>query len=328
MGEIEGRPAVDFVVVLPVVGREHLFVSNTLADAADADAFHLVEGHLAKPCSFPPPVDVWMAMRHRDQQVERAHATRGERRIGDAGVLHVHRRIAAEHVPMLDVGEVVAVVFRQVDVVVGHVVVAAVDAEIEHERGAGKPPRGNLAVAPAASQPVGHEPRHAPREVGIDHRRIGGVAAARGVHRGDPSACEFERLDRLLVADLHAHVLREPGHRRRHGTAAADRMVDAVLVLQERQDREQAGTAKRRHAEILRLKREGQPDPFVGKEGAEFRVEALPRLEQRHQLDEVGGGEVHPALERLFEEGSEPGELFARGGHEPRKRARVGGREP
>ena len=53
---------------------------------------------------------------------------RGQRRVGDAGVLDVERRIVGEHVPRLDVGQVGQVVLGQVDRVVGQVVVPALDA--------------------------------------------------------------------------------------------------------------------------------------------------------------------------------------------------------
>jgi hypothetical protein len=47
---------------------------------------------------------------------------------------------AAEDMPPIDVGEVVAVVLREVDRVVRNVVVAALDAEVQHERRAGESP--------------------------------------------------------------------------------------------------------------------------------------------------------------------------------------------
>ena len=105
-------------------------------------------------------------------------------------------------------------------------------------------------------------------------------------------------------------------------------MEHAVLVLEEREDREQARAAERRHPEILRLEREGQTNPLVAEEGTEFGVEAAPGLEQRHQLDQVGVREIPPRLERLLEERREAVELLAVRLHKPRERAAVGGREP
>ena len=62
-----------------------------------------------------------MLMRDRRQHVERAVAARRQRRIGDAGVLDVERRVFGEHVLVLDVVEVPRVILGDVDVVVRQV---------------------------------------------------------------------------------------------------------------------------------------------------------------------------------------------------------------
>ena len=132
-----------------------------------------------------------------------------------------------------------------------------------------------------------------------------------------PPPFEPQRFDRFAVANLDAHVLRDPGHRRRNRAAAADRVIDAVFVFQEREDRKQARATEWRHAKVFRLERECQPDPLVTEETAEFRIEALPRLEQRHQFEQVGVGEIPPAFERLFQKRRKPGEFLPGGLHEP-----------
>ena len=133
VGEIERRPAVDLVVILPVIRRDHLLKADPLPDAVDPHPLELVEGHLAVARGLAAPVDVGVAVGDRDQQVERTVAGGGEGGIGDAGVLHIHRRIRTEGMTRLDVGEVVAVVGRQIDGVMGHVILP-LDPEVEHER--------------------------------------------------------------------------------------------------------------------------------------------------------------------------------------------------
>jgi len=165
------------------------------------------------------------------------------------------------------------------------------------------------------------------RASGTSRVMLRAKAAGRGGRR-DPPAGKLERFNRFLVVDLDSHLGRDPGHRLRHGAAAANRVVDAVLVLEEREDRKQARTAERRHPEIFRLKREGQPDPLVTEKRAQFRVQAPPRLQERHQLEQVGSRQVTPRLERLLQEGREPRKLLPVRLHESREGARVGRREP
>ena len=105
-------------------------------------------------------------------------------------------------------------------------------------------------------------------------------------------------------------------------------MKDAVLVFKEGEDGEQAWALERRHAQVLGLEGEGQPNPLVAEEGAEFGVEASPRLEHRHQPDQVGGSEVAPALKWLLEERGEPLELGPRGLHEAGERPAIGRGQP
>ena len=85
---------------------------------------------------------------------------------------------------------------------------------------------------------------------------------------------------------------------------------------------------ERRHPQVFRLERERQPNPLVAEERTEFRIEAPPRLEQRHQFDQLGAGQIEPTLEGLLEKRGEPLELAAVALHEPRKRPRIGRREP
>ena len=93
---------------------------------------------------------------------------------------------------------------------------------------------------------------------------------------------------------------------------AADRVPDAEFVFEERQDREQARAVERRHAEVLRLERERQPDARVGEVAGQFAVERLPRPQERQQLDEVPAQQVAPAEERTFQAWAEGFSSFTR----------------
>ncbi len=108
--------------------------------------------------------------------------------------------------------------------------------------------------------------------------------------------------DRLAALEQHLlHLLAERECRRPvraatraiavgHRAAAADRVPDAVLVFEERQDREQARAVERRHAEVLRLERERQPDARVAEVPAQFAVERRPRPQQSAAASAAASG--------------------------------------
>ena len=108
--------------------------------------------------------------------------------------------------------------------------------------------------------------------------------AGRGAHADRAPAFEEHFLDRLIRADLDAEPLGHARHRRGHRGATADRMEDAVFVFEERENREQARAAERRHAEIFRLEGEREADARVAKEAAEIGVDRLMRPEHRKHL--------------------------------------------
>ena len=206
---------------------------------------------------------------------------------------------------------------------VGNGVVGPVNTQIEHECRAGKPLGGDGSIAPAPPEPIGHQPGHAAGKIGVDDGGVGFVAALSRADSRHLFAGKFQRFDRLVIENLNAHLLSQTGHHRRYRAAAANRMVDAMFVLKERKDREQARAAEGRHPQIFRLKREGQPNAFIGEKRAQFRIEALPGLQQRHQLEQIGVDQIPPALKGLLEEGGEAVELLPGGLHEPGERAPV-----
>src|SRR5690606_17108255 len=114
----------------------------------------------------------------------------------------------------------------------------------------------DAAVGPSPAQPMRHQAAHCIRKVGVDDERVGTVTVAVRTHATDAPALEVQLSSRLAEAYVDAHPSCDTGHRIHDGSAAAARMEDAELVLQEREDREQARALERRHAEILALEGE------------------------------------------------------------------------
>jgi hypothetical protein len=183
-----------------------------------------------------------MLVRHGDEDIERAHPARGQRRIGDARILHVEGRVVTEHVGLLDVPQVPLVVARKVDRVVGQVFIAALDAEVKHDGRAGIVLSRELAIRPAPSQLVGYQAMHGPGEVRVDNQGVAAVNTVLRPHPHGTPAAEQDLLHVLAEADLRAELLGQVGHRLADRPAAADRMIDAVAVFEVGQDREEAGT--------------------------------------------------------------------------------------
>lgn len=71
--QIKSRPAIDLVVGLPIIWSEHALVADPIPYAVDSDAFNLVKSQFTEARCFAPPIDVWMTMRDRNEQVEGAH---------------------------------------------------------------------------------------------------------------------------------------------------------------------------------------------------------------------------------------------------------------
>ena len=148
-------------------------------------------------------------------------------------------------------------------------------------------------------------------EIAVDDDGSGRDAFAAGLDPDRLAVLVQDPVDRGVEADLDAHAAREPRHRVRHRAAAADRVKDAVLVFEEGQDREQARALERRHAEILRLEREGEPHARVGEVAPQILVDAREGPERRQRRQHGGRHEVERARERLLEHRPEAFELVA-----------------
>ena len=234
--EIKGCASVDLVVVLPMIRSDHPFVADSLAHVGHTNFIELIQCDFTESRGFAAPVDIWMAVRDGYKQIECTGSCRCEHWVGHAGILNVEGRVAAEHMPGFNVGQILAVVFRKIDGVVGNGIVPAIDAEIEHECRAGKSFRSDLSIAPSPPQPIWHQSRHAAGEVSVDDRSIGFVFVLRRAYRSDASAFKSHRLNVLLIVDLHTHLLGDSGHGSRDRATASNWVVYAMLVFQERQD--------------------------------------------------------------------------------------------
>ena len=78
-------------------------------------------------------------------------------------------------------------------------------------------------------------------------------------------------------------------------------MEHAMLVFEEAQDREQARTLERRHAEILGLEREGEPHPRVLEEAAQLPVDRREGLKLGQRRQHGAGGQGAAGVESLLQ---------------------------
>src|SRR5262249_2614587 len=101
----------------------------------------------------------------------------------------------------------------------------------------------------------------------------------------------------------------------RHGpsnrAASSQGMPDAVLVFEERQDREQAGTVEGRHAQVFRLKRECQPDARIAEIASQLALQRQPRPQDRQQPGHPPGENVAQSEERPLQTRAEARQLYA-----------------
>ena len=151
---------------------------------------------------------------------------------------------------VLDLVEVARVIVGDVNGVMRQIELA-LDAEIHHEGRAGEFLAGNLAIGPTTAKVIGHEALHGAGEVGIDHDRIGRFHSRWPCARRPRVALRRALLRLAVETDLNAQSLGHARHRRGDRGATADRMEHAIFVFEERENREQARAAERRHAEIF-----------------------------------------------------------------------------
>ena len=70
-------------------------------------------------------------------------------------------------------------------------------------------------------------------EIGVDHQGVAVILSPRRPHTPGVTAPEEDFGDRLIDMNLRAHFASQTSHHLRDGAATANRMPDAVLVLEE-----------------------------------------------------------------------------------------------
>lgn len=169
--EIECSPFVDLVLLIPIGRRDDALVADPALDIDKTSFRYLSKYSIPETIAFLTPVHVRILMRDRDENVKSAAAFGRKRRIGDAGVLDIERRIITQNLSGFDFFYVLRVVFGNVDRVMRQIE-SAVDAEIEHEGRTREFLFRDLLVTPSAPAMVGNQPLHGTRKVAIDNDRI------------------------------------------------------------------------------------------------------------------------------------------------------------
>ena len=274
--QVEGRPVVD-AFGLPIRRRHEPLGPDAPRDVGNAESvFELVEGVGAQLRPHGIPVDraVPVLVVGRGQQdIERTAAVGGKRGIDARGIARVDRGILAPAAALGDVLEVLGVGLAGVDRVVGQVD-GAVEAQVHHDRAAGVAlgiQHGILLVAPP--QLGRDQVLHGPGGIGIDDDLAVSMFESIDHHAAHGPAIERQSLDRRRGVDADAHRAGDVTHRLHERVAAARGMPDAVLVLDERQDAEQARALERTHSEVLALEAEREPDERILEVLAQVRVQ-------------------------------------------------------
>ena len=316
VGHGEGGAFVEIELGAPAGGGEDALGADARFQIRYADLLDLFKGEGAEAILFFVPIDGVDLVGDGEQDVEGGVAVGGEGWVGDRGVLDVERGILREAVEALDVAEVLLVVLGEVDGVVGYVVVAAFDAEIEHEGRAAEALALDALVGPAFAVLGGEEFAHGIGEVGVDDDGVGFEGALRGADAAGLAFFDQHLFDGLVKEDFDAHVPRNASHGRGNGTAAANRMKDAVLILEEAEDGEERGAAEGAHPQVLGLEAEAEADALVLEVAAEIAVEGGPWLQEREKLQHLRLEEVGPGFEGGLQKGQEAGEFLAIAGEE------------
>ena len=325
--EIEHRAAIDAMLVLPVGGGDLPLEANPPFDIFDANLPQLAEHQLSEAGGFAGPVDVGRLVGHGDQHIEGAVPRGGEGGVGDAGVLHIDRRIGRQHAVLGDFLQVPLVVASHVNGVVPHLVFQAFNSQVQHVGGTRVAGPLQLAVVPPPAEMIGHQGPHRVREVGVHDEGSRGVAPAACPHRHCPPPFELDLFHRFVEVQPDPQRLGQAGHLLHHRGTTPQRVVDPVLVLHERQDGVQAGAAPGRHPQVLRLERKGDGQPRVAKVRLHLAGDRMPGTDVGERPQGFARQQVGVREEGALENRAEPRELRPVVGQEPLESAAVLGRQ-
>jgi hypothetical protein len=90
--QVERGSAMNLVARVPIQRCDDVLESDSLLDVGDADLGEASQDQRTVTVALASPIDLRVLVCHRHQDVEGAHAGRGERAVGDTGVLDIERR--------------------------------------------------------------------------------------------------------------------------------------------------------------------------------------------------------------------------------------------
>ena len=110
---------------------------------------------------------------------------------------------------------------------------AALDAQVQHEGGAGETRLRELCVAPARAVLLRDQSWRRMGEVAVDDHGVRRMALATGEHGARPPVGKFNPLGRRAQTDLRAKFPDQLRHGDRDRPAAANRMVELHAHIRE-----------------------------------------------------------------------------------------------
>ena len=287
--QIEGCPPVHVVAVVPVIGGDDFPCPDVRSDALQSGTrFQERQYLLGEAFLFLFPADRERQVGHRNQDIDRRMPGRRQSRVGCRSVLNVERHIVGEAAVVEDILDVPPVVPGEKHVMVGYVV-AAVDAEVEHEGRAGI--LHDVEVLPGVLRyPGADQVCHGIGEIGIDDNFVGQDCF---------SVCQDNTPRRAVFHQDALYRCAEPqrsamlGEYRTHGARycvePADDVKNAIGVFHVGYDREGRRALPGRHSQVFCLECERQFELFRRKIVAEIVENGFPQREVRQSLQQVGG---------------------------------------
>ena len=327
--EVEGRTVID-VLCAPIVGRAHdLGLHSARGVGNTHHCLKSLQRLVAQLRRRHIPVDGRAVLRGfgvggGNEHIERAVAIGREGGVGARRIANIERRIF-RHAAFANVSEVLSVLGRGVDGVMRKIDLA-IEAEVQHESAAGIALGVDRGVPIAAgSQRFRNEILEGPGRVGVDHDVI--ESAFGGVNNNAVGALAVEKnpRDRTRRFDARAQKSARLRHCGRERVAAADGMPHAILVLDERQNREEARALERTHAQILRLKAHRESRLIALEVAREVGMDRLPGTQDGRGLEGVEIHEISEASDRATQDGLHERELSAVVGDEAMEGGAIAG---
>ncbi len=230
-GDAVDRAVQHVIAFVDVLRRQRALHHDALLDVGHpSGALELLDDRAAVARQHFAPVVMRAQIGRVHQDIERLAAPRRHARLRARGRADVTGRIGRRLAAAIDVFELLMRIVREHEIMVQHVVVGPVEAEIQHHARAGR------LIAPALSEPPGRIAAH--QFVQRAHRvhvRHHGVAfhrlAGRDFDRYGAAACGDDARDARALREFHVQLLGQLGESNRHGPRAAHRVPHAFMHL-------------------------------------------------------------------------------------------------